>query len=117
MVTSQPRKQRKKLYTTPKHLRRGVMRSGLAKPLKQEYKKNSFPVVKNDKVKIVSGEHAGKTGKVLRINTKTFRVGIEGVMAKTMKGKEHFIMLPPSKMIITELNLKDKKREAALRRK
>jgi ribosomal protein uL24 len=117
MVTSQPRKQRKRLYTTPKHLRRKIMCSALAKPLKEQYKKNSFPVVKNDKVKVMSGKYAGKEGKVLKISTKTFRIGVEGIMAQTKKGKEHFVMLPPSKMIITELNLKDKKREAALQRK
>ncbi len=38
-----------------------------------------FRIKKNDKVKVIAGNDNGKTGKVLKIYTKTSRVIIEGV--------------------------------------
>jgi large subunit ribosomal protein L24 len=117
MVSTQPRKQRKALYNLPLHKRRAQMSTGLDKTLKTQYKKNSFPLVKGDSVKIVTGEHKGKTGKVTAVDLKRYIINIEGILTKKANGKEAFVPMRPANVIITEFNLKDEKRKKILERK
>jgi len=112
-----PRTQRRNLYNLPMHKRRKQVSSALSKELKKEHKKNSLPVTKGDKVKITRGQFKGKTGKVHKVSLKKFKIFIEGITAKKPDGKEKFIPIEPSNVIITELNLKDSKRKKIIERK
>ena len=117
MNSKQPRKQRKVLYNLPKHMRRKQMSAPLSKKLKEEHKKNSFPLVKDDKIKIMKGKYRGKEGKIKRVNLSRYTVSVEGITVKKPNGKEEFISIQPSNVMITELNLKDEKRKKSLQRK
>ncbi|NYZ79983.1 50S ribosomal protein L24 [Candidatus Micrarchaeota archaeon] len=117
MTSKQPRKQRKKLYSLKQHERRVKFSAGLDKKLKAEYKKNSFPLVKGDKVKVFTGKFSGKEGKVTLINGSKLKIGVEGITVKKPNGKEEPILIDPSNVIITELKLTDEKRKKALLRK
>lgn len=41
--------------------------------------KNSIPIKKDDKVKIIAGKDKGKVGKVLRVNNKKSRLLVENI--------------------------------------
>ena|ERR671935_1701123 len=45
----------------------------------QEVVRHKMHVAKGDIVRIISGEHKGKEGKILRVQPKKFRVVVEGV--------------------------------------
>ena len=45
----------------------------------REPERHKLHVAKGDTVRVISGEHRGKEGKVLRVHPKEFRVVVEGV--------------------------------------
>lgn len=111
------KKQRKFIYNAPLHLRRKILSGHLSKELKKEYGKRSFPIRKGDEVKIMRGEFKGREGKVMRVDYKKYRVYIEGITKKRAVGTEYNVPIHPSNLTIIKLNLGDKKRLEALRRK
>jgi large subunit ribosomal protein L24 len=46
---------------------------------RREPERHKLHVAKGDTVRVISGEHRGKEGKVLRVHPKEFRVVVEGV--------------------------------------
>lgn len=112
--SSQPRRQRKFLYTAPLHLRRKMLSAHLSKELRQQYKKRSLSVRKGDEVQIMRGEHVGKTGKISRVDLKKYKVYIEGVTIKRTDGTERQIPIHPSNLKIINLNLEDERRAKKL---
>src|SRR5437870_12642583 len=45
----------------------------------REPERHKLHIAKGDTVRVISGEHRGKEGKVLRVHPKEFRVVVEGV--------------------------------------
>lgn len=115
-MSKQPRKQRKKLYQAPLHVRRKIMSAHLSKELREKYKRRSFPIRVGDKVKVMRGKFKGKIGKISEVDRKKYKVYIEGITIKKSDGSEAPYPIHPSNLMIIELNLKDKLREAALKR-
>jgi len=62
------------------------------------------------------GKFKKRTGKIARVNTKKYRVYIEGVMVRRTDGTERQAPIHPSNLKITKLNLQDKRRVGALKR-
>lgn len=115
MSTSiQPRKQRKAWYAAPLHKRRKQMASHLAEDLLLKYSVRRTPVVTGDDVKIMRGSHKGKAGKVVDIDTKNRKVTVEGVTHKKADGTDVAYPVDASNLLITKLNLEDKRRRAKL---
>ncbi len=114
MVSSQPRKQRKARYTAPLHVRRKQIVSHLDEDLLLKYNRRSLPVVTGDEVRILRGDHRGKTGKVSQVDVKARRVVIDGVTHKKADGTDVELPVDPSNLVITKLNLEDKRRRAKL---
>ncbi len=108
--SSKPRKQRKMLYNAPLHKRQKLVSAHLSKELREKYGKRSVTVRKGDEVKIVRGQYKGKTGKVIEVNLKKLKIYVEGVTRKKSTGEEVRVPIHPSNVIITKLNLEDKKR-------
>ncbi len=115
--STQPRKQRKFLYTAPLHLRRKKLSAHLSKELRNQYKRRALPVRKGDEIKIMRGDNVGKTGKVSRVNSKDYKVYVEGIAQKRTVGTEVQIPFNPSNLQIINLNLDDQKRRDILLRK
>lgn len=116
MVTSsQPRKQRKFRYNAPLHIRSRFMSCRLNDELTKTYGRTARVVV-GDTVKIMRGDHAGAEGKVREIDVKREQVTVEGVSVAKADGKEEPRPIHPSNLLITRLNLDDKKRVASLER-
>jgi len=115
VISSQPRKQRKYRYNAPLHVRSTFMGCRLNDELTKKYGRTARVVV-GDTVKIMRGDSAGAEGKVREINVKREQVTVEGVSVAKADGKEEPRPIHPSNLMITRLNLDDKKRTASLGR-
>lgn len=111
-----PRKQRRARYNAPKHRVHKMVSAHLSRDLFERYQRRSFPVRKNDTVKIVYGAYKGHEGKVARVYLKKGKIAVEGVTITKADGKEVPLLIDASNVIITKLDLSDKKRKIALYR-
>jgi len=116
-ATRNPKKQRKKMYKAPAHIRHKMMGAHLSPELRGQRGIRTFPVRKGDTVRIIRGDRKGFEGKVSRIDLKNYRVFIEGLTREKVDGTTIFVAVHPSKIMIKTLNLDDKVRKAILERK
>ena len=114
MSSSQPRKQRKALYNAPHHVARKQVASHLAETLLVKYNRRSLTLVVGDEVTVMRGDFAGKNGKVIAVDVPARKVTVEGVINKKADGTEVPRPIAPSNLLITKLNLDDKRRQAKL---
>ncbi|MGI0141226.1 MAG: 50S ribosomal protein L24 [Candidatus Micrarchaeales archaeon] len=111
--SSKARKQRKFRFTAPHHFRQRFIHVHISKELttKLGIKKRTIAVRKGDTVKVMSGAHKGKSGKVGNVDMLKGRITIEGIVRKNMKGKERFIPISSSNVYLIDLDLTDKLRQ------
>lgn len=107
-------KQRKYKYNAPLHLKQKMIHVHLSSELRKKYGKRNAQVRKNDKVKILRGQHKKKEAKVERVNLKKERVYLTGMEYIKKDGNKIAVAFSPSNLMITELDLSDKYRKAAL---
>ena len=112
--SKKPNKQRKYRSNAPLHIRGKFMHAHLSKELRDKYKKRSVRVRKGDSVKIVRGNFKGKVGKVERVDLKNLKIFVSGVDLTKSDGTKKQIPIDPSNVVLTELNIEDKKRKARL---
>jgi large subunit ribosomal protein L24 len=112
-----PRKQRKRLYNAPAHLRHKLMAAPLSPELISSKGAKSLPVRKGDTVRVMRGDHAGFEGKVSRVDLKRYRIFLEGLTREKVDGTNIFVSVHPSKIMIKNLKLDDKWRKAVVERK
>lgn len=112
--SAQPRKQRKYRYNAPMHVRRKLVSAHLEKGLRKDYNKRSLPVRKGDEVRVTRGKFAGTKGKISRVDLKRLKIYIENAKVKKVSGQEVELPIDPSNVVITNLNLDDKKRKKFL---
>lgn len=112
--SSQPRKQRKAMYDAPMHQRRKQIASHLSEELLLKYNVRSTSVVTGDEVRVLRGGRRGHVGKVIEIRTKDRKVVVEGVTVKKADGTDVPRPLDASNLLITRLNLEDKRRRDKL---
>ncbi|MGC8993263.1 MAG: 50S ribosomal protein L24 [Candidatus Aenigmatarchaeota archaeon] len=114
--SKKPRKQRKFLREAPLHIRRKIISAHLSKELREKYKRRSLPLRKGDEVKIMRGEFKGTIGKIVRIDTKNYKVYVDTAKKKRTVGTEYLVPISPSNLMIIKLNLDDKYRMKILER-
>ncbi|MDH5783348.1 MAG: 50S ribosomal protein L24 [Candidatus Bathyarchaeota archaeon] len=117
MKTIQPRKQRKRLFQAPLHIRYKQFSAPLSPELKASHNTRSVPVRVGDTVKIMRGDRKGFEGKVTRVDRQKYRIFVEGITREKVDGSAIQIPIHPSKVMIIRLNLDDKWRKGALKRK
>nr|QAA11198.1 plastid ribosomal protein L26 [Eustigmatophyceae sp. Bat 8/9-7w] len=113
-----------RFLNAPLHVRRVMMSSPLSKELKTQYDGvRCMPIRTGDEVKVLKGDHKGKTGKVEGINRAKLYIHIEGITREKAGAKEAGktsttipVNIRASKVQIISLKL-DKSREAILKRK
>jgi len=76
----------------------------------------SMPVRKGDKVKVLRGRHTGHEGKVTKINLKKLKIEVEGCVYPKADGTSIPRPIDPSNVIITQLDMSDKKRKEMVER-
>ncbi|MEA1985461.1 MAG: 50S ribosomal protein L24 [Euryarchaeota archaeon] len=116
MVSKQPRKQRKARYDAPLHVRQKYMRAPLSKDLRSKYGRRSAGVIVGDTVEVTRGDHVGTKGEVEKVYLKDGTLVIEGIISTKADGTEMPRPIYPSNVVITALELKDKKRKSILSR-
>lgn len=112
--SKQPRKQRKYIYNAPLHIKRNFLSSLLSKELRKKFRMRNLSIVKDDEVKIMRGQYAGKSGKVIRINLKKSRIYVDQAYRLKLDGSKSYYPIHPSNVMIINFNLKDKKRRIKL---
>ncbi len=117
MKTIQPRKQRKRLFQAPLHIRYKQFSAPLSPELKASHNTRSVPVRVGDTVKIARGDRKGFEGKVARVDRQKYRIFVEGITREKVDGTTIQIPIHPSKVMITHLNVDDKWRKQTLKRK
>merc|ERR1711993_203053 len=116
-VTSSARKQRKRHFTAPSHIRRKLMTSPLSKDLRTKYGVRSIPIRKDDEVQVVRGHYKGQqVGKVVQCYRKKFCVYIERIQREKANGASVYVGIHPSKVFIVKLKM-DKDRKKILDRR
>lgn len=113
-TSSQPRKQRLARANAPHHQARKQMASHLSEELLLKYNRRSMTAITGDEVKVLRGDHRGKSGKIVEVDVSVRKVVVEGVTNKKADGTEVPLPVDPSNLLIVKLNLEDKRREAKL---
>ncbi len=90
------------------------MNCHLSKELIKKYSRRSLRIRKGDTVKILRGQFKGKTGKVMKIDLKKSRVNIENIQQIRRDGTKSFYPINVTNVVITTLDLSDKKRKMKL---
>lgn len=115
--STQPRKQRKFRHKAPLHLKQKFMHAHLSPELKKKYLTRNIQLRTGDKIKILRGLFKKKEGKIEKINLKKEHVFITGIEKIKKEGTKLLVPFHPSNLMITELNLDDKKRKQKLESK
>merc|ERR1719392_304635 len=116
-VTSSRRKQRKRQFSAPSHIRRKLMSAPLSKDLRQKYGVRSMPIRKDDEVQVLRGHYKGQqVGKVVQCYRKKFVVYIERIQREKASGASVYVGIHPSKVCIVKLKM-DKGRKEILERR
>ncbi|WP_135606326.1 50S ribosomal protein L24 [Methanococcoides sp. NM1] len=115
MVSKQPRKQRKARYDAPLHIRQKYMAAPLSKELRGKFGRSASVII-GDTVVVMRGDHAGTEGKVEALSLKSGTIVVEGVSVSKVDGTEVPRPIYPSNVMITSLELNDKRRESILSR-
>lgn len=108
--SKQPRKQRKLVYNLPLHKKGDLMNVHLSPELRKKYSLRNIRVRKGDKVKVVSGQHKPKSGKVEKVDLKNLKVEINGIEIIKKDGSKSFYKFHASNLMIVDLDTSDKKR-------
>ena len=114
--SKQPRKQRKALFNAPLHVRHKLLTARLSEELQRQYGIKRLPVRKGDTVLILRGDFKGVRGKVVRVDLRRVRIYVEGATIKKPSGETVYYPIHPSKVMIVELDLSDKKRLETIER-
>ena len=114
--SKQPRKQRKALFNAPLHVRHKLLTARLSEELQRQYGIKRLPVRKGDTVLILRGDFKGVRGKVVKVDLKRVRIYVEGATIKKPSGETVYYPIHPSKVMIVELDLSDKKRLEVIER-
>ncbi len=112
----QPRKVRKDYYTEPKHVIRKNISSHMSDELYSKYGTRSLSVVKGDTVKVLRGKFKGFEGKISKVHVKDRKLAVEGITISKSDKKQVLYYIDASNLLLTKLNLDDKKRIEKLRK-
>lgn len=108
--SKKPRKQRLYVYKAPAHVRGSFLSSHLSPELRKKHNMRSLRIRKGDKVKVMTGQFKGKTGKVELVDSKKLKVFVTGIELVKKDGAKIQFGIHPSNLMITELEIADKKR-------
>lgn len=117
--TKKPGKNRKRLHNAPLHLRNRRMTALLAHDLREKYGIRRLPVHKDDRVIVFRNKSEDEEikGKIIRVLPQRYAVHVEGHSKEKADGTIVSFPVHPSNIIITSLNLRDRKRREIIQRR
>ena len=117
-VSKQPRKVRKRmLYNAALHVKAKQLVAPLSEELQKEYGVQRLRVRRGDTVLVVRGSFKGHEGRVVKVNVKKVRIYVEGATRVRSDGREVYVPIHPSKVVITKLDMSDEKRKQIVERR
>jgi large subunit ribosomal protein L24 len=90
------------------------MHARLEKKLADKYKLRNVQIRKGDTIKVLRGDFRDREGKVAKVNLKDETIEVDGVTVHKADGSEVSRPIHPSNVIVTKLELKDKRRMSKL---
>lgn len=114
---TKPARQRKMMFQADAHARRRFFTAALSKELRNSQRINGLSVRRGDTVRVMRGDHKGFEGKVSRVDTRKYKVYVEGLTREKVDGTAIPVSVHPSKIMITNLNLDDKWRKKIVERR
>ena len=114
---TKPSTVRKQQKNAPIQIRRRYISAPLSPNLKSQFGARTMAVVENDTVSITKGDRKLTEGKIIRVNTKTSRLYLEGVTRTRLDGSTVQIPIRAENVMITKLNLDDDWRKKIIERK
>jgi len=115
--SNKPKKQRKYRTNAPLHIKGKFLHAHLSEQLSKRYGRRTIRVRKGDKVKIMTGQFKEKSGKVEQVMTKEGKLFVTGIEIQKKDGTKTKYPIAASNVMITDLDLNDKKRQEKLKRK
>lgn len=106
-VSSSRRKNRKAHFTADMAERRIRMSSTLSKPLRAKYGFRSFPIRTNDKVTVIAGKFKNKSGTVVQVRRRDYKVYVDCCEALKRNGKKMYVGIDASNLRIDEFYLEE----------
>ena len=100
----------------PKNLTERKLRSPLSRALREKYGKRNLRVIAGDTIKVIRGEDSGIEGKVEKVNMKRGSLAIEGIQREKVRGGNVKVEINSTNVVITDLDLDDKYRQALIQR-
>ncbi|MCS6769930.1 MAG: 50S ribosomal protein L24 [Candidatus Caldarchaeum sp.] len=114
MQSRKPSKQRFSRFNAPRHILVKFMRAHLSPELRTKYGKRSYGVRVGDTVKVMKGVFKGVEGKVKKVDIKRQMVYLENVSRKKTDGSSVDVPIRVYNLMLTQLNLDDKRRKQKL---
>ncbi len=114
--TKSPRKQRRRIYKTPLHSHKNMLKCRLDEFLREEYAMRSLVPKRGDLCRVMRGQFRDTEGKVARVDYRNVRIYLESATTTKADGKEAQIPIHPSNLILTKLELDDERREMIQRK-
>ncbi|MHA2069894.1 MAG: 50S ribosomal protein L24 [Candidatus Thorarchaeota archaeon] len=102
-----PGKQRKRIYKSPLHSHKKMLKCRLDEFLQEEYGLRSLVVKKGDLVRVMRGQFRDTEGKVVKVDYRAVRVYLESATTTKADGKEAQIPVHPSNVMLVKLELDD----------
>ena len=110
MKTKKPSKQRKRLYKLSLHQIRKRLVAPLDKAVAKSIGKKRLVVRTGDTIKVLTGKHKGKTGKVEKVDYTRMKVYIKEIKFKNVKGQERLVPFVASNLLLTNVLTEDRRR-------
>ncbi len=96
------------------HVRHTLMGAHLTPDLRKKYNRRSLPVRTGDTIKLMRGKDKSHTGVVRSVNLKRGKITVDGLTSTKADLSEVPRAIEPSNVMITKLDLSDKKPVAIL---
>jgi large subunit ribosomal protein L24 len=106
-----PGKQRKRIYKSPIHSHKKMLKCRLDEFLREEYSLRSLVVKKGDLVRVMRGQFRDTEGKVVKVDYSAIRVYLESATTTKADGKEAQIPVHPSNLMLVKLELDDERKQ------
>lgn len=107
-VSSSRRKNRRRHFNAPSHIRRQIMGVALSKQLCREYgvPRLTLPIRRDDVVKVITGKYKDETpSKIVRVHRKKYRLFVENIQREKANGAQIKVPIHYSNVVITKLKL------------
>lgn len=115
--TRDPSKQRKQIFKADSFQRSKLMSVRLSKELQGKYNVKKISIRSGDVVYITSGDFMGTEGKVLAVDYKKQRIGVEGISREKADKSKVIYMISTSKVVIRRFGKVDRTRKKILERR